>query len=197
MIILLSLSDDSKLEPILNSFFLISLSSFIHRSGERLWLITLAPAIPFIVHIFFWPTPRLLKCEALGMLFWHMKRCIANRWLFGTAFHYLLLFTGEVVTLTGIRLRVRSQMIFKAYTECPVAGTHSCGLSGALHFQSLEKPHPCLEKIFIFSIPCWCHSCCHVEEASAAWHFWKNQHSRISVQQIVYFRGCVLLLKVC
>lgn len=112
--------------------------------------ITLAPAISLIAHNL--PTHSSnVKMEFLGMVFWHRKTCVVNRCLFGIAPHHLLIFHGRG-SYTGTHLiqRVRSQMTFKAWRELPMARIHSSGLSGALHFQTLQKPHPCLEKKFFF-----------------------------------------------
>lgn len=119
--------------------------------------ITLTPAISFIAHSFLTNSSNV-KMEFLGMVFWHMKICVVNRCLFGIAPHHLLIFHGRSNYTDRYQIqRMRSQMTFKAWKVLPMAGIHSSGLSGALHFQTLQKLHPCFEKKN-FSFPCWCHS---------------------------------------
>lgn len=82
------------------------------------------------------------------MVFWHLERRVGNRCLFGVALQHLLTFHRRDKHISRYQIqRVQSQIIFKASTEL------ACGLSGALNFQSWEKPHPCLEKIFLFFFP--------------------------------------------
>lgn len=140
------------------------------------------------------------------MAFWHLNICVLNKCLFGITLQHLLIYISwerQSHWQTSDSENEKADD-FYAQTELFMAGAHSYVLSGALHFQSWEKPYPYLEKVFILFLLFWCHYCCYGEKVSAAWQCWKNQHWRISVQRIVHFMawffvflGFFLLLLFC
>lgn len=117
-----------------------------------MWLIILAPAIPFIARNFP-PNSKTLKCDSWAWCFDIVKTCVGSLCLFLLAPHYLLIaWRGNYNVRYQIQ-RVRSHMISKASTELLVEEAHSWGLWGAVLSQSLEKSNTCLEKIFRFFLP--------------------------------------------